>query len=62
MEMYAAETAYKGTIIFHAHAINKGTRNVDGIDYEWEIAEGAICITYRPGGKVMSKCVNFLEG
>jgi len=60
--MYAAETAYHGAISYRAYAINNGTRHIDGIDYDWEINGDSICIAYNPGGEVIKKCVDFLEG
>lgn len=56
--MHAAETAYHGMIAYDAYGKAAGAREVDGMNYEWLVAYGSICVTYQVGNEVTSKCID----
>ena len=59
MAMHASETAFHGTIAYHASGKTSGTRQVDGIDYEWIVNLDTICIVYEGGNEVTTKCLAY---
>lgn len=59
MAMHASETAFRGTIAYHASGKSSGLRQVDGIDYEWHVELNAICVVYKGGSEVTTKCLNY---
>ena len=57
--MYAAETAYQGALSYRAYGMIEGTRQVDGIAYDWMVDTDAICVSYEPADKVVRKCITY---
>lgn len=58
LAMHAAETAFHGTIAYHASGKSNGSRQVDGIDYEWRVELNTICVVYN-GGSEVTKCLAY---
>ncbi len=44
--MHATETAYHGTIAYHANNKSSGVREVEGTSYDWFVEEDTICVSY----------------
>lgn len=57
--MYAAETAYQGAISFQTYGVSEGTRQVDGVAYDWIVDTDAVCVSYGPADKVVRKCIAY---
>ncbi|MER2088762.1 MAG: hypothetical protein ABS920_03425 [Sporosarcina sp.] len=57
LHMYAAETALQGSIYFSSHGLMEGIRQVDGVDYNWNINGEVVCVSYEIVDKVFNKCV-----
>jgi hypothetical protein len=57
--MYAAETAYQGTIAYDAYRIKEGIRQVESAKFEWLINGNSICVFYLSNDKVSQKCVDY---
>ena len=58
LTMHAAETAYQGVITYGAYGVSAGRRSYEGTDFDWEITENSICVTYLAFDKVAEKCVD----
>lgn len=56
--VYAAETIYRAAIMNRAYGQTSGSRNVEGVHYDWEIDQGSICVNYELYEKEVFKCVN----
>ena len=41
-----------------AYGQTSGSRNVEGVHYDWEIDQGSICVNYELYEKEVFKCVN----
>jgi len=57
--MHAAETVYHGMIVNHTYGLGDGSRQVDGVDYNWRITSHSICVDYKSGIEVTLKCLDF---
>lgn len=59
IEMHATETAYRGTIAYHANGKLSGDRLVEGKSYEWDVVGGTICVSFLIDTEVKTKCIEF---
>ena len=57
--MHAAETAYKGTIAYHAYGVREGEQSIEGIQFNWIVHGHSICVSYSPSTEVVTTCVDY---
>ena len=57
MEMVASETALQGIIIYRAHGLREGIREVNHTFYEWNYDGHSICVTYVDFNEILEKCI-----
>lgn len=59
LAMYAAETAYYGSIHYRSLKVKEGQKEIDGKTFEWVVGSQSICVTYLEGGDERKKCVEY---
>lgn len=56
--MYAAETLYRAAIANRAYELSSGSREVNGVRYDWEVSGSSICVNYELHERKFEKCVD----
>lgn len=55
--MYASETLYRAAIVNQAYGQSEGSREVEGVQYEWQVIGSLLCTNYALYNEELEKCV-----
>ena len=56
-QVHAAEVAFSGALKYKRYGEVNGHQQIDDVFYTWNIASGAICVTYEFDGVNKELCV-----
>lgn len=56
-EMLAAASLYQAAIAYRSHGQTEGQRTFDRVQYNWQVNENELCVTYDLGKEERERCI-----